>query len=232
MTINNTFSPEQLRDYHNWVGPNLDKATALCTLNIAVSESLYPAISIFELTLRDSINSSLINHFGIDWYRQDLVKFHSKNLRQVVFAEISKLKYNKISEHTLNRQFVTKMNLSYWTNFFDPINLQLWELNGIKSVFLKVEDVNYSVFFKKINQVKLLRNQISHQKTIIQNNLILRYRNCREVIGLMSNDALSWCDYFSRFWEVHPYDLIIENGTLSPKVDLTPWIQIEKSIVK
>ena len=227
MISNNAFSSEHLDEYYNWVGPSQDKASALCSLNIAVSESLYPALNIFEVTLRDSINSSFTEHFGIDWFYQDLVKFHSKNFQREVIAQISKLPKNKFPAQNLNRQFVTKMGLSFWTIFFDPINLQLWDIKGLEPIFPKIKNVNYQDFFKKINQIKQLRNQVFHHKTIIQNNLILRYRNCREVIGLMSSDALSWCDYFSRFWDVHPIDLIIENGSLSPKVDLTPWIQIE-----
>ena len=224
MVIENVFPDPLLIEYHKWVGPDKYKAVGLCTLNLVISESLYFALSMFEVTLRDSINQSLVEHYGIDWTFQGKVKYHSESIRMNVDPQRSTYKKYNLSENALNNKVVSDMNLHYWTNIIDPINSELWKEIGNKSVFNKRE------IYRKADRLRKLRNRIAHLQSIVQSNLRRRYDDCREIIGLLSQDRLAWCDSNCRFLKVHPGGTIIENNLLSPNLDLTPWMQFKERI--
>ena len=221
----NAFPAEHLLEYHEWVGTDKNKAIALCTLNVDLSEAFYPALNMFEVTLRNSINRSFVEHYGIDWIFQDIIKYQTINTRKSIAPKKSKFNTHLTSEQSRNTEVVPEMNLFYWTNILDPINSHLWEERGVKPIFRTSMDINNLVIFEKVNELRRLRNRIAHLKSIIQRNLLTEYDHCREIIGLLSQDALIWCDSKSRFLNIHPNDIIIENDFLSPKIDLTPWMQ-------
>ena len=225
MYIRDAFSSEKLLIYNKWVGSDKSKSVALCTLNMLVAESLYPAIHIFEDTLHDKINCSLNKHIGKNWCFHDRVKFTSNHERLAVNSKLAKLR-KKNSEKNANRLFVSEANLFYWTNILNPINKHLWN-KGIKEIFKSDTEVSQLYLFNKINQLRKLRNQIAHHNPIIDNDLEGQYDDCREILGMLSEDALNCCDLNSRFWGVHPRVQIIEDGILSPKVDLIPWMQFK-----
>ena len=224
----NAFPTDHLLEYYKWVGTNKNKAIALCTLNVDVSESLYPALYIFEVTLRNSINSSFVDYYGLDWHFQGLVKYKLESVRKKVAPKKSKFKKHYTSESALNCEIVATMNLFYWTNILDPINSHLWSEKGVKPIFSSNIGIDKSEIFIKANELRKLRNRIAHLKSIIQRNLRSNYEDCREILALLSKDALTWCDSKSRFLDVHPNDVIIKNDLLSPNLDLTPWMQFNK----
>ena len=223
MPISNAFPVEHLKEYQNWVDPDKDKAVALCTLNVALSESLYPALNIFEVTLRDLVNQSLVEYYGIDWTFQGLVEYHFENQRRKIDPKESNYKKYNLSAKAINKLLVSNMSLYYWTNILDPINFQIWE-KDVKPIYNSEILVDKMEFFEKANTLRKLRNRIAHVKSIIQRNLRTEYDDCREILALLSKEALTWCDSRCRFWDVHPDGIIIKNDSLSPNVDLTPWM--------
>ena len=224
----NAFPANHLLEYQKWVGTNRNKAIALCTLNVDVSEALYPTLNMFEITLRDSINRSFIDYYGINWHFQDLVKYHTKSHRKSVISTIIACKKNFVSEEVLNNNIVAEMNLYYWSNILDPINSHMWKKKGIKPIFHTRSRMNQFAIFREVNKLRKLRNRIAHLKSIIQRNLRSDYDNCRELIDWLSHDALTWCDSKSRFLNIHPNSKIIVNDFISPDLDLTPWMQFIK----
>ena len=232
MLLKNAFPPNHLREYYKWVDADKNKATALCTLNVVVSGSLYPALNMFEVTLRESINKSFVDYFGIDWSFQGIVRYHTKNLQRYTDPKASAYNHLKLSKTTVNSMVISDSNLFYWTNIIDPINSQLWEHEGVKSIFRPDTEINQVEIFNKINELRKLRNRIAHLKSIIQRNLLKYYNYCREILGLLSQDSLSWCDSNCNFWKIHPDDTIIKKGKLSPNFDITPWLQYQVKVEK
>ena len=63
------FSTERMRKYFEKYPNEESKAIEHYHLNIELSESFYPLLSIFEVALRNSLNRELITFFGTsDWY--------------------------------------------------------------------------------------------------------------------------------------------------------------------
>ena len=225
MYFKNSFPPNHLVEYHKWVNNDSTNANALCTLNVALSKALYPALNMLEITLRDTINNNFIKRFDIDWNFKGLVKYHSENLRKTHEPKISSNIKGKFSKESINRKVVINSNLYYWANIIDPINSKLWSKQAITQVFKSTPDlylVNISV---KVHELRKLRNRIAHYRSIVQRNLLENYDNCREILGLISQESLRWCDANCDFWEIHPRLDIIESGKISPNFNLISWLQ-------
>lgn len=225
MYLENAFPEKHLSEYHNWVGPDKNKAIALCSLNALVSASLVPALNIFEVTLRDAIDSSFSEHYGTDWIHQDLIKYRLQNQKINVNPKNFKLKKGEKFEVTLYSQVIAEMSLFYWTNILHPINNHLWEAKGVRPIFNFNEEVTKAEVFRMVNGVRFIRNRIAHHKSIVQQDLVTKYKNCLRIIGLLSADALLWCTANCNFGDVHPEGNVIKNDYLSPDLDLSPWMQ-------
>ena len=232
MYIENVFPSEKLENYQKLVGGNKNKAIALCTLDIVISESLYPALHVFEVTLSDKINQRLAEHSGKNWCFATQIKYESINAQteKNLNFKLRKLKNEFQSEDIANGEFISDQNFFYWTNILNPINKHLWVdkngVGGIKRIFKSSGDIDQIMVFQKIIKLREIRNQIAHNKSIIHNNLIAHFQNCRKFLGMMSSDALDWCDKNCRFLEVHPNHPIMHKKVLSPYLDLDQWMQI------
>ena len=211
MYIENAYSAERLSIYQNWVRGDKNKAIALCNLNMVIAESFYPVLHIFEDTLKDKINRSLIKHIGKNWCFHNRVKFASKFDLENVNSKLANPRNKNNSENSANNLFITNANFFYWTNILNPINQPLWE-KGLKQIFKSENTTSQIDIFDKINLLRKLRNQISHHRPIIQYDLATRYKNSRKILGMLSRDALECCDLNSRFWDVHPRIQIIQRN--------------------
>ena len=235
MYIENVFPSKKLENYQKLVGGNKNKAIALCTLDIVISESLYPALHVFEVTLSDKINQRLVEHSGKNWCFANQIKFESRDAQteKSIKLKLRKLKNKFQSEDIANSVFISNQNFFYWTNILNPINKHLWEdkngIGGIKRIFKSSGVINQIMVFQKINKLRRIRNNIAHNKSIINYNLIAQYQNCRKFLGMMSSDALDWCDKNCRFFDVHPDYRIVHNELLSPNLDLDQWMQIREA---
>lgn len=75
------FSTERMRNYFEKYPNEESKAIEHYHLNIELSESFYPLLSIFEVALRNSLNRELITFFGTsDWYLKMVATTGLKNL--------------------------------------------------------------------------------------------------------------------------------------------------------
>ena len=101
------FSTERMRKYFKKYPNKESKAIEHYHLNIELSESFYPLLSIFEVALRNSLNRELITFFGTsDWYLKMAATTDLKNLN----GEIK-----KAQRHIANRkEMVTGQKL--WHN--------------------------------------------------------------------------------------------------------------------
>ena len=151
------------------------------------------------------------------------------NYERGVKSKLRRFKNKFQTEDIANSEFVSDENFFYWSNIVNPINEHLWEdkngIGGVNKIFQSEEEIHQIKIFEKIDNLRMIRNGIAHNKSIINNNLITQYQDCRKILGMMSKDALDWCDKNCRFLDVHPKYDIISAGALSSKVDIERWIQ-------
>ena len=222
MKIDNIVPNERLAIFHKWAGPNPKDAFALYRLNLAISESFYTPLSILEVTMRNSINKRMIIDYHEKWITDDEIIVVESQREMVEYCK-KKILERQNNSTVENSQFVSNLNLAFWTSMFVRKNEELWR-KRLYRIFDADNPINRKYIFKLTTKIRLLRNRISHHKIIIHHDLESDYKNCLKLIGWMSKDALDWCKSQSRFYEVHPgKQIIIDGKFLNPEIDLTEY---------
>src|SRR5580658_3569348 len=115
--LEKVFSAERMQKYFvRRSGSELSILHYQC--NIQVSEAFYPALSVLEVALRNSINRELTVKFdGSDWYNHFSTVPGLNNLLQ----EISAAQYQIARRHELvtPSKIVAELTLGFWVRLFN-----------------------------------------------------------------------------------------------------------------
>ena len=161
------FSQERLDGYLNHAKCN-SKTEALIkySWNIELSQALYPALQILEITLRNSLHQALSTHFQTDrWF--DLSLLHDRERKQVLKAKDDLLKERKKVEPG---RVVAALSFGFWTSLFDlryEHGQVLWpKLLKPAFPFLPKGQRTRSFLSRELNRIRFLRNRIFHYEPI------------------------------------------------------------------
>ena len=111
------FSQERLDGYLGHAKCNNSKSDALIAYswNIELSQALYPALQILEITLRNSLHQALSTIFDTDhWF--ELSFLHEKERKQVDKAKDDLRKQKK---RITSGRVVAELSFGFWTSLFD-----------------------------------------------------------------------------------------------------------------
>lgn len=207
----NLFSSNRLNSYK--YNDNDDDSIALerYLYNIELSKSLYPLLSILEISLRNRINQAIETTIQNDWLMKEL-----NNQNILLTGEFNKLqdakqKLLKKGHYNFTKDdLIAELSLGFWVYLYGrKYKNSLWHKTGFfKTVF--ADYPNFSEFDKlgKITptlQLMLkLRNRIFHHEIIINypygiNNC---YNDLRKVLGYISKDSLLYLDKICDFNKV------------------------------
>lgn len=205
-------SAERLSKYRKWARQNEDEALALYSLNLMISESLYIPLHVLEVSLRNAIHHRLRSRFGPDWFRNP----------DVINTDYQKAKYERAmmklkTKNPTDTQILVEFTFGYWVAMFGRNYTNLWgeELRQIFDAEISLKRKHIS---KRLDQARQLRNRIAHHESVIQWDLELIHRNCCELIGWISQDALIWCNSNNRFQDIHPNIPIIIGNLKNPNL--------------
>ena len=144
--------------------------------NLKVSESLYPALSLLEVTLRNKICYAIETLICKDWLINEL---NQQNL--LLDKEYKKLvetadKIKKDGKKVTNDRLISELTFGFWihlcTKSYKP---KFWDKKGFMELVFPNYTVssnlrNISLIQKDLRDVLKLRNRISHQEIIINGN--------------------------------------------------------------
>ena len=204
----NLFSSNRLSSYKYDINDTDSIALERYLFNIEVSKSLYPLLSILEISLRNRINQAIENTTQKDWLMKEL---NSQNILQT--GEFNKLQdakqklLKKGHKNFTKDDLIAELSLGFWIYLCGrKYKNTLWHKAGFfKTVF--ADYPNFSEFDKlgKISpslQLMLkLRNRIFHHEIIINypygiNNC---YNDLRRLLGYISKDSLLYLDRICDF---------------------------------
>ena len=188
MEFENFLSRERLINYSSWAGPDPRNIFALYKFNIAISESFYTPLSIFEVTLRNSINKCMKNHYHERWITDNKI-IVVESQREMVEKCKKQIIEKKTNSEVKNSQLVSNLNFAFWTSMFVRKNDKIWR-KGLYKIFCANSSIDRAFIFEQTREIRLLRNRTSHHLTIIHLDLEMKYKNCLQLIGWMSKDAL------------------------------------------
>lgn len=199
-------SAARLQLYLNAADQNKEEALELYKINIKLSETLYPFLSIFEVTLRNRIAAVLISKYGENW-------FQGKGGSWVDESGTSMTAYNdeldqlKKAKEKLNSQrrtlisdnIIAELNLGFWTGMLkDSYHKTIWH-HHIGDLFPDVNPKNYNLKrnIKKIrgqaDNIRRCRNRVFHHDPIFLGSysfqkLLTNYLDGCKLISWLSKD--------------------------------------------
>lgn len=111
----NIFSKERVSKYYKFYSNDVDKAMSLYVNNIKLSESLYPLLSITEISIRNSINRTMCNYYhSADWF---------EFLKEVpeLYIDIESARNNLIRRKEIinNGKITAELTFGFWTKLFN-----------------------------------------------------------------------------------------------------------------
>lgn len=202
------FSKPRLARYISACNGDNNKGLCLYKYNLQASQSLYPLISILEVSLRNGIDRELSKHFDdADWLmnqRSELAE-HPKMVKKnskgdLVPDRYFSIKLKKAEEALRFRKepinhgrLLTEMTFGFWVKFFDTGPIKI--LKGVPlQAFANKPGINLTNLHSHLKGILDLRNRISHNEPICFDykgslciNTISQYES-----GIC--DAINWID--------------------------------------
>ena len=175
--------------------------------NLKVSESLYPALSLLEVTLRNKICYAIESLICKDWLIKEL---NHQNL--LLDKEYKKLvetadKTEKDGKKVTNDRLISELTFGFWihlcTKSYKP---KFWDKKGFIELVFPNYTVssnlrNISLIQKDLRDVLKLRNRISHQEIIINGNRTPEesYKLIQTLLHTLSSGMYALLEDISRF---------------------------------
>jgi len=175
--------------------------------NLKISESLYPALSLLEVTLRNKICYAIEALICKDWLINEL---NHQNL--LLDKEYKKLvetadKIEKDGKKVTNDRLISELTFGFWihlcTKSYKP---KFWDKRGFIELVFPNYTVssnlrNISLIQKDLRDVLKLRNRISHQEIIINGNRTPEesYKLIQTLLHTLSSGMYALLEDISRF---------------------------------
>lgn len=176
------------------------KAEKLYIANLNVAKSFYPILNLFEIALRNSIDSCLSAHFGdSDWIINQKNGFMSdKSLSSSRFY--LKNSIGKAQKTILNKKvtvtsgkIIAEQSFGFWTSLFEKHHFKLIDGCVIQIFSNKPKHVNRNVLSKKLNNIREFRNRVYHNEPVCFNGTNIDFTEANEVKNEIY-DLLTWID--------------------------------------
>lgn len=146
-----------------------------------ISAALWVHIVAFETTLRNFLNESLQQTYGvIEWWAiPDLL---SKSDRNEIDIATKRLKNRKLA--ITNENIVSNLSLSFWIQI---LRRRYHETIWMKILpFFPIYPGRREDFYNKAREIRNLRNTISHHGSIMRRNLIRDHAYLHELTYLLN----------------------------------------------
>lgn len=212
------FSQERLKNY----GYGEDSETLVLDRykwNIALSEALYPSLSLLEVALRNRIDGAFIEMFGQDWLdensenwvrTQRMIQNNFPNPERdaIVRAKQSLIRNGQAVTHA---KLLAELNFGFWVNLFKAHYHPLfWQKKSkpMGKVFRGTPKLPPKEAFDQLQRVKNLRNRIAHHEAIWRKTGL--YQDYVTICKLLKalepalSEIASDMDRFSEIWSHQP----------------------------
>jgi hypothetical protein len=191
-------------------GADTGVTLARYSLNMALSEALYPTLQYAEIALRNGIHAALARrHCTVAWY-DAITGLPAWQMERIGEAKSSLVKNGK---PITPGQMVAELNFGFWTGFFNKLHAR----NGIghflaKTVFVHApkHERDLAKLDLRWKEIRVLRNRVFHHERILHwNDLDARQQAILEVIWWISPELQQLAATFDRYPG-------IRSGGLSP----------------
>jgi hypothetical protein len=202
-------SEDRLNKYLDKVAKDQLAAEFLYVANQKVSESLYPLISILEVSLRNRVHTKLHQRFGTtDWWTHQELNIQAFNgCTEKIERARSKL-FHRTPAFTKKyqvkaSQIVAEVSLNFWTDLFsEGLQVVLWK--DLMGCFphLPQDARKRRKLARPLENITTLRNRVMHHEPILFDETVLPsilHAKGVELLTWMSADMATWLAKRDRF---------------------------------
>ncbi len=187
----NTLSIERLKSFIQDEDDTLNIILERYKNNIRISQSLYPELSILEVTLRNAINSTLCQHISKTWLEDEIKEqkiLADQEHAKLIRAYNETLKECKPKDFTMGK-VIANLNFGFWTGLCSKrYSTKIWHKKEcFRGVFincpLKAQQIN--MLSKKLTSIRKLRNRIFHYEPVLSKSILNKYNEIMEVLSYL-----------------------------------------------
>ena len=202
--LSGAFSSQRLEKYINLYNGDVMKVAAHYKANIALSESLYTSLSVFEVTLRNALSKEMERMMGRkDWYSVFPSNPALKSLTSEVTVAIRHI--SQRGEMVSPDKIIAELTFGFWVTLLNSeYELSLWKSLRLAFPHMPKKDRKRKNVSSPCNALRKLRNRVFHHESIcwdldyitdIHNRLVM-------VLGWINTDMPSWLDEVDHFCKV------------------------------
>ena len=201
--LSGAFSSQRLEKYINLYNGDVMKVAAHYKANIALSESLYTSLSVFEVTLRNALSKELERMGRKDWYSVFPSNPALKSLTSEVTVAIRHI--SQRGEMVSPDKIIAELTFGFWVTLLNSeYELSLWKSLRLAFPHMPKKDRKRKNVSSPCNALRKLRNRVFHHESIcwdldyitdIHNRLVM-------VLGWINTDMPSWLDEVDHFCKV------------------------------
>lgn len=183
------------------------------TLNMALSEALYPSLQFAEVALRNAIHQAMTTRCRTDaWYDSPGARLTVWQQDRVTEAKASLAKQGK---PVTSGRMVAELSFGFWTGFFNKAHGQTGIGHFLASTvypLAPLRERNLSKLGTRWGRIRDLRNRVFHHERILHwKDLDARHEAILEIISWMSHELHDLAKALDRFVGIR-------------KDGLNPWI--------
>jgi hypothetical protein len=170
--------------------------------NTKLSESFYPALSLLEVALRNTVNEGASTKYGSDWLTNARVLAAKENEA----VEKAKQRLERERKQVTNSRLVAELNFGFWTSLFDVrYEQKLWpSLLGTCFPSIPRAIRTRKTLSKALNDTRNLRNRIFHYEPIWHwTDLDRHHSRIINILSWVSTDLVALLAKIDRFEQVN-----------------------------
>ena len=202
--LSGAFSSQRLEKYINLYNGDVMKVAAHYKANIALSESLYTSLSVFEVTLRNALSKELERMMGRkDWYSVFPSNPALKSLTSEVTVAIRHI--SQRGEMVSPDKVVAELTFGFWVTLLNSeYELTLWKGLRLAFPYMPKKDRKRKNVSSPCNALRKLRNRVFHHESICWDLDYISGIHSRlvHVLGWMNKDIPVWLEGVDNFHTV------------------------------
>ncbi len=205
ITIEKLISTERLEPYIKKHNGDFDKAVTHYKINIEISESFYPLLSVLEIALRNKFDYQLKRLFeDVNWFENPkFIKIVSRfQVDRVTEAMANILREKKM---ITSGKIISELSFGFWTSLLDSkFEKTLWKNLRLAFPNCPKNIRKRKTMSSKLNGIRKLRNRIFHHESVTWSlSALTTYKNeIIEGIDWLDKDLLNWSSDIFRIEDV------------------------------
>lgn len=191
-------SVERLKSFIRNENDTIEDVLSRYIDNIQISQSLYPELSILEITLRNSIDSMLKINFSENWLEEE-VKFNKflmeKDYKVLLDTYNStREECNNSSKEFTSGKVIANLNFGFWTSLCSKnYSLILWHKKKcFRSVFVNYPSKKQEIskIARHLYEIRRIRNRVFHYEQIFKypTNTLKVYGRIKEFLSYLPDN--------------------------------------------